>query len=358
MSSQTPFSHGQLAYFVRVAEEGQVTRAARSLYVAQPALSQAIARLEARLGVQLLRRHPRGVTLTAAGEIFYERARAALAADEALRATAGALSRSGLGCVEVGFVGAPPHVLAPDALERFARRCPDAEVAYRELRFPTQPLTEWIAGIDVAICFSAHEQPGVEVRPLHEEERCVLLSDAHPLARRCELQVQDVLDEEFCGMHPSVDHTWAGFWRLEDHRGGPPARVTADTPSSYLELLAALAAGHGIIAIASSVARTMASIERSLVSVPLAGAAPATCALVWSAPLGNPVAAAFIAAASEPEPGEPEPGAGSGARAGSADRQAAAPRRVARPSKDGRPQPHGGERGTRARAGGSARGRA
>src|SRR6476646_12004519 len=77
-SASMPFRPGQLLYFVTVAEEGQVTRAARKLEIAQPALSQAIAQLEGELGLQLLERHARGGTLTAAGEICLPKARAAV----------------------------------------------------------------------------------------------------------------------------------------------------------------------------------------------------------------------------------------------------------------------------------------
>jgi LysR family nitrogen assimilation transcriptional regulator len=66
------FRRGHLRYFVTVVEERQITRAAAKLHIAQPALSHAMAQLEAELGVQLLERHARGVTPTAAGSRLYE----------------------------------------------------------------------------------------------------------------------------------------------------------------------------------------------------------------------------------------------------------------------------------------------
>src|SRR3954452_16279110 len=76
-----------LRYFVAIAEEKIFKRAAERLWIAQPGLSTQIRRLEAELEIQLFVRHTRGVELTDGGQIFLERARAALAAAETARAT-------------------------------------------------------------------------------------------------------------------------------------------------------------------------------------------------------------------------------------------------------------------------------
>jgi LysR family nitrogen assimilation transcriptional regulator len=64
----------QLRYFVAVVEAGSISRAAATVHVAQPALSQQIADLEERIGVQLLLRTPRGVKATSAGETLFREA--------------------------------------------------------------------------------------------------------------------------------------------------------------------------------------------------------------------------------------------------------------------------------------------
>ena len=80
-------SLSQLEYFVAVAEEGHVGRAAARLHISQPPLSRQLQKLEDELGAPLFERTPRGMRLLPTGERFLVHARRVLdAADEALRA--------------------------------------------------------------------------------------------------------------------------------------------------------------------------------------------------------------------------------------------------------------------------------
>ena len=157
------FSQGQLRYFVTVSEEGQITRAAKRLHLAQPALSQAIAQLEGELGVELLVRHPRGVTLTDAGEAFLVKARAVLAAKAETAQTALALRRAASDAIAIGFVGPPPSLGCPELFGAFEARHPDAQISFLDLPFPRGHTADWLAGVDIAFCHA----PMVEPRDLH-----------------------------------------------------------------------------------------------------------------------------------------------------------------------------------------------
>ena len=99
-------SLAQIRYFVAVAEEGNVGRAAEKLHVAQPPLSRQIQALEAEIGTPLFARTPRGMRLLPPGEVFLQRARSILSAVD--EATAAARAAGSSGC-SAGF----PSVAKP-----------------------------------------------------------------------------------------------------------------------------------------------------------------------------------------------------------------------------------------------------
>ncbi len=288
------FRQGHLLYFVTVAEEGQFTRAARRLHVAQPAISQAIAQLESELGLQLLERHPRGVTLTPAGSAFYEKARVAVAAAAEAALTAQSLARADEGTIEFGFLGVPPGLDSPAALETFARQFPAIDVRYRELPFPSLPTATWIAEVDVAACHAPPADPDVWSELVRVEPRVVLAPVRNSLAAMDELTLEDVLEETFIGLHPSVAPAWASFWSLDDHRGGPPRRVTVDRAFNPQEVIAALSMRDAITTVPSSAARVIAGPVAGIRAIPLLDAEPARMTLVGHETRRNPLVATML----------------------------------------------------------------
>jgi DNA-binding transcriptional LysR family regulator len=274
------FRRGHLRYFVTVADEGQITRAAQKLRVTQPALSRAIAELESQLGVRLIERHPRGVTLTPAGQSFLVRAQAAVSAWTDAVASARSHAHIDSSALEFGFLGVPPGLDSPGVLEGFARAHPGIELRFRELPFPHAPTKSWLAEVDVAVCHAPPPDAGVWRQVFRYEPRVVLAPARHPLARHSELEVAAVLDETFIGLHRSVEPAWAGFWSLDDHRGAPPARLTPDRADTPQEVLAALAVRHAITTVPASVAQALSNFLPGVIAIPLRDADPSTIMLV------------------------------------------------------------------------------
>lgn len=174
-----------LRYFVAVAEEGHITRAAERLGIQQPPLSHQIKALERELGVQLFRRLPRGVELTEAGRSFIEDARAALArvgqgVEAAKRAARGEQGHLRLAVPPT----APFHPFVPQVILAFREAYPLVSLTMEEnLRMET--LDQLRGGqMDVAFLRASIAAPeGLVVHPLLEEPMVAALPSGHALAR-------------------------------------------------------------------------------------------------------------------------------------------------------------------------------
>lgn len=174
-----------LRYFIAVAEEGHVTRAAERLGIQQPPLSRMIKRIEKQLDVQLFRRKPRGVELTDAGQVFLDRARAILSGFDQAFETTRRTARGDQGAIRVGM---PPtvafHPFVPHVIRDFRDAFPLVAITLDEAR--SDELIESLRNerIDVAFVRSSlAKDMGLTMHPLFEEEMVVALPRAHALAR-------------------------------------------------------------------------------------------------------------------------------------------------------------------------------
>jgi len=113
-----------IRYFVAVAEEGNVTRAAERLHMAQPPLSTAIRQLEEQLGVALLDRTSRQVRLTTAGERLLEQGRELLSHADTVVGDVQAIERSASGLLRCGLSPAARFDLVPELLEGWSAAAP------------------------------------------------------------------------------------------------------------------------------------------------------------------------------------------------------------------------------------------
>jgi len=122
-----------LKYFLAVADAGSVTRAAERLNIAQPALSQALTRMENDLGVKLFSRTRRGADLTAAGLAIVEDVRMSVARIDAASHRAREIGAQRAGRLTVGFASAALFEVLPRAIAALRASVPDVELVLREM---------------------------------------------------------------------------------------------------------------------------------------------------------------------------------------------------------------------------------
>jgi DNA-binding transcriptional LysR family regulator len=174
----------QLHYFVVVAEELHFRRAAERLHIAQPSVSQQIRRLEDELGVELFDRDRRGVTITPAGSVLLEEARATLAqaaraADRARAAAAGERGRLRLNLTRSSPAGLPGQIV-----EAFRERYPDVELVL-DIGQTSAHVDQLRRGtIDIAFVRPPLRDPELDEIELAREPLVCVLPRGHRLARR------------------------------------------------------------------------------------------------------------------------------------------------------------------------------
>jgi DNA-binding transcriptional LysR family regulator len=171
-----------LRYFIAIAEERSFTGAAERLWVAQPGLSTQMRRLEAELGVQLFERHPRGVDLTQAGELFLERARVAVSAADVALATGSDLEAGVIGSLRLGLAAGAPWSLASELLLQFGLERPGVELTVVEAHGGTLWRDLRAGRLDALVAPTGHGSADLRTLELGHEDWVVLVGTSHPLA--------------------------------------------------------------------------------------------------------------------------------------------------------------------------------
>ncbi|GAB7523165.1 LysR substrate-binding domain-containing protein [Paraburkholderia sp. 2C] len=164
----------QLRYFVSIVDLGSIGKAAEDLFVAQPSLSQQMARLEEEFGLPLLLRSSRGVKPTAAGQALYRHARIVLRQMEQLRQEVRSGAGAESGTVAVGLPATMAAMLAMPLFERVQERYPGIRLQLFESM--SGYINELLVNgrLDLAILFRESETPGVTAFPILDENLYVL----------------------------------------------------------------------------------------------------------------------------------------------------------------------------------------
>ena len=189
----------QLRYLVALSDERHFTRAAAREHVAQPALSQQIRSLEAELGLALVERTTRRVSMTQAGELLVARARRALAELDAAHAELQSLAGVQTGRLAVGALHTMGPVDLSLLLATFHERHPAIELTVREQS--SEELAAMLREDEVDLAFLSVteriQSRGLRLQPLVSEELVVVLAVGHRLAARAQLRIADLADEAF-----------------------------------------------------------------------------------------------------------------------------------------------------------------
>jgi DNA-binding transcriptional LysR family regulator len=186
-----------LRYFVAVAEEENVSRAALKLHVSQPGISRQIHDLEDEIGFQLFERSAKSVRLTGAGKVFLTEARAVLqhaaeAVDKA-RTAAGGTS----GEINVGYAPSLTIQILPQALRKFHEKFPGVRMVLHDLS--TEEMLSQIGEkkLQVALTVrpSAKLLRGLKFEELARYEGCVAVAPKHPLAKSKSVSLEQISRE-------------------------------------------------------------------------------------------------------------------------------------------------------------------
>jgi LysR family transcriptional regulator, hca operon transcriptional activator len=187
-----------LRYFVAVAEEGSLTVAAeRRLHTAQPSLSRQMRDLEHEVGAQLMVRSARGIALTAAGRVFLDHARLALAQVEAARAAARRAAESAKPSFALGFLTGQEMDWLPEAMRILRDELPNMEVTVASQYSPQLADALKRGKLDVAFMRPEARAPELVYRLVTKEPLVVVLPSDHRLAARDAIDPHDIAGETF-----------------------------------------------------------------------------------------------------------------------------------------------------------------
>jgi LysR family transcriptional regulator, hydrogen peroxide-inducible genes activator len=184
-----------LRYLVALADERHFGRAAQRSFVSQPTLSAQLKKLEGYLGVQLIERQPKQVTLTEAGEQIVARARRILEASDEVLALARTHRDPLAGKLRMALLPTIGPYLLPRVAREIHKALPRLELQLYE--YQTGPMLEKLGAgqIDLGILALPVEMEGLQARQLYVEPFVLALPTQHRLAKQKSVKVEDLKNE-------------------------------------------------------------------------------------------------------------------------------------------------------------------
>ena len=257
----------QMRYVVAVAREGNFTRAAEQLHVAQQALSQQVRAVEEMLGVQLFDRTARPVKLTPAGEVFVQEAKRALSVSERVSERTSAAARGELGKIRLAYTFALASETLPVLLEAFAAEASQVTVTTREMYGADIPSNLREDKLDLALTPRLELGDDLAREPIRREPFVVSLSEHHPLASAAAIDLAALRHEVFHGWPAAVSPGYNAAVITACHAAGFEPKIDATSTGSTA--WNNIAAGLGVaLTVASAVPLLRSGIAHVRLSSP------------------------------------------------------------------------------------------
>ncbi len=236
-----------LKYFVTVAEEENVTRAAARLHMSQPPLSRRIRDLEETLGFELFERKARSFTLTEKGRVFLAEARAVLdQADKALQ-VATLLASGGRPGIRIGYAPSLALDILPAAIRRFGADSRTSEVHLHDMS--TAEMLDGLrsAALDVALMIRPVGLPAnqIKFKTLRKLAICVAMHPEHHLTKAPQIGLAEVAKERLIA-YSNSDYPEYHEWLSLLFRDFPQPPRIGEEHDSATSLTASVEAGRGI----------------------------------------------------------------------------------------------------------------
>ena len=261
-----------LRYFVAVAEELHFRRAAERLHVAQPAVSEQVRKLEEELGVRLLNRTQRSVSLTPAGAVFLREARRVLEQAEGARLAARNARDRVTSSLRIGYTPASLPASVPRTLQRLAMSMPQLETTLEH--GSGAELIEAVRAerLDAAIVPLPAPTAGLRITPLGEQRALAAVPVIHDHAVRSEICLAQVAPDRIVVLPREANRPFYDAVVATCHDAGLSPTLV-EMPDVQIErVLLAIASGAGMALLPESVAERYAA--PGVRFLPLGGDAP------------------------------------------------------------------------------------
>ncbi|GAB3627826.1 HTH-type transcriptional regulator CatM [Pandoraea terrae] len=282
----------QLRCFLAVVGEMNYRRAAERLNMTQPPLTRQIQALEHAVGAALFDRRARAIRLTPAGAAFARSARRILAQTGDAVLDAQRIAAGDTGSLTVAFTAASSYVFLPRFVALLRKAMPEVSLTLREMSSPQQLLALRDEQIDMGLSRPPIIQPGVASMRVYREPLCAVLPDAHPLAGREAIALQDLAGENFITYPPVEGVYFHGLITGLLQAMGVTVAETQHITQTH-SILALVGAGLGVALVPRSAERVRFA---DVVFKPLIGVDEVTADLLlaWRTQNDNPACATAV----------------------------------------------------------------